>query len=280
MKLNLKKFWGSYMTEFDEKKRPFFAFAAASAAWLLIAFILGWTAESPDDCSGTFSCLSANEWGDYLAGVFAPLAFLWLIAAVVLQSRELAAQREELNLTRQEMKDQRKVMKEQADEARNQAEFIGVQTQILERQEATARRKDEIERLNRTLSDIGDLIRLRFNRIESLGGFSNTTNSVVFVYFTVVDKWDRDKVILEFSRFLRNAARNSGLLEPFQLSDTVTVPAAHLANAVTLCLDLAKGIGSGEQNLLERLEIPEMREALLTLLGETAVDLQSVPNEM
>lgn len=264
------------MKNYKEKKPPFLAFVMASVVWLLVAFAFGWTAKSPDNCSGTFSCLSANEWGDYLAGVFAPLAFLWLIAAVVLQSRELAAQREELNLTRQEMQDQRMVMKEQAVEARNQAAFIGVQTQILERQEAAAHRKDEIDRLNRTLSEICDMIRLRFNRIPSLGGFSNTTNAVAFVHFTIADKWDRDKVIFEFSRFLRHGAGNSGLSAPFQLNDAVAVPAAHLANAVTQCLGLAKAIGTSEQDYLERLEIAEMRNALLALLG-TTVELESLP---
>lgn len=48
-------------------------------------------------------CHSFNELGDFLAGAFAPVAFLWLIVAVYIQSRELAAQRAELSLTREEM---------------------------------------------------------------------------------------------------------------------------------------------------------------------------------
>lgn len=39
--------------------------------------------------------------GDYLAGAFSPLAFLWLIAAVFLQKQELEAQRYELRQTRE-----------------------------------------------------------------------------------------------------------------------------------------------------------------------------------
>lgn len=39
------------------------------------------------------ACLSLNEFGDYLAGSFAPLAFLWLMIAVLIQSAELGAQK-------------------------------------------------------------------------------------------------------------------------------------------------------------------------------------------
>ena len=41
--------------------------------------------------------------GGFSQGVFAPLAFLWLIIATILQSRELKLQREQLALTRHEM---------------------------------------------------------------------------------------------------------------------------------------------------------------------------------
>ena len=43
-----------------------------------------------------------NEIGDTLAGIAGALAFLWIIVTVMLQSKELAAQRAELQLTRME----------------------------------------------------------------------------------------------------------------------------------------------------------------------------------
>lgn len=49
-----------------------------------------------------FGCRSINELGDFFAGAFAPLAFLWLVVAVFIQSRELKEQREELKLTNKE----------------------------------------------------------------------------------------------------------------------------------------------------------------------------------
>ncbi|WP_299924197.1 hypothetical protein [uncultured Pelagimonas sp.] len=41
-----------------------------------------------------------NELGDFLAGVFAPLAFFWLGGTVFIQTKELAEQRKELSQTR------------------------------------------------------------------------------------------------------------------------------------------------------------------------------------
>ncbi|MDA5241027.1 hypothetical protein EXN32_22470 [Agrobacterium tumefaciens] len=68
-----------------------------------------------------------NSLGDFLAGLFAPVAFLWLVVTVFLQKQELA-------LTRQEMVETREVMIEQAAEARAQKEFVEQQTAIMKRQ--------------------------------------------------------------------------------------------------------------------------------------------------
>ncbi len=77
------------------------------------------------------SCLDPNELGDFLAGAFAPGAFIMLAVAVLIQSQELRAQRKELQLTRQEQKLTREVLVKQAGEAKATAEFMGQQTQIL-----------------------------------------------------------------------------------------------------------------------------------------------------
>lgn len=69
------------------------------------------------------SRLTLNAFGDFLAGICAPLAFLWLFVATMVQSQELAAQRAELKLTRLEFEANREV-------ATAQVRFIGEQTQI------------------------------------------------------------------------------------------------------------------------------------------------------
>lgn len=122
-----------------------YLFLFISIVWVLVAFYVGWTAlpsASEDGCYGTYSCLTANEWGDYLAGVFAPLAFIWLVATVWIQSDELKEQRRELSLTRKEFELNRKVMEGQVEEAKKQADFIEQQTRILS-DEADSRRRHE-----------------------------------------------------------------------------------------------------------------------------------------
>lgn len=52
----------------------------------------------------SFFLAPSNEIGDTLAGIAGALAFLWIIVTVMLQSKELAAQREELQLTRKEFR--------------------------------------------------------------------------------------------------------------------------------------------------------------------------------
>lgn len=55
-----------------------------------------------------------NALGDFLAGVFAPLAFIWLVAAVIIQ-------REELKSSRQQFDDSQTVIQEQLDYIRDQS---------------------------------------------------------------------------------------------------------------------------------------------------------------
>lgn len=71
-----------------------------------------------------FSCMSHNELGDYLAGASAPLAFLWLVVAVFIQSKELAAQREELKLTRSEYSQTREEMKASTNQLKAQTNLL------------------------------------------------------------------------------------------------------------------------------------------------------------
>jgi hypothetical protein len=61
-----------------------------------------------------------NEWGDFLAGVFAPLAFGWLVYGYYLQREELVLQRRELKAT--------------ADANRDQATHLAAQVELLARQ--------------------------------------------------------------------------------------------------------------------------------------------------
>lgn len=72
---------------------------AAFAMYLLVVDLLYKSPRAECETGGRptqTACLSANEIGDAIAGIFSPLAFLAAVAALLLQTRELAAQRREI----------------------------------------------------------------------------------------------------------------------------------------------------------------------------------------
>ncbi|WP_421423455.1 hypothetical protein [Agrobacterium rosae] len=77
-----------------------------------------------------FEATKLNSLGDFLAGIFAPIAFIWVAVAVFIQSRELAEQRKELKLNRQEFVENRSVMKDQAKAAQAQVDAAEEQVAI------------------------------------------------------------------------------------------------------------------------------------------------------
>jgi hypothetical protein len=78
--------------------------------------------------------LPANNFGDFLAGAFAPVAFLWLAIAVLLQRREL-------ELQRQELKHNREALTLQAEELRRTVEENAAQARSLEASKEYARQE-------------------------------------------------------------------------------------------------------------------------------------------
>lgn len=80
-----------------------------------------------------------NAFGDFLAGAFAPLAFLWLALTVWLQSRELRLQRRELQQNGE-------ALRLQAEELRNSVEQLRKQTE-LRQTDAQEREREKRERM-------------------------------------------------------------------------------------------------------------------------------------
>ena len=87
----------------------------------------------------TFLGLSPNEVGDFLAGVFGPLAFLWLVFGYYQQGEELKHSVEALKLQAEELRNSVEQQKELVEVSR---EAIQLETSEKERQEK--RRKVEI----------------------------------------------------------------------------------------------------------------------------------------
>lgn len=63
----------------------------ASFVWIVAAGLLAWLRQAD------LWAMELNEWGDFFAGVFAPLAFLWLVLGYLQQGEELRMQAAELN---------------------------------------------------------------------------------------------------------------------------------------------------------------------------------------
>lgn len=87
----------------DSNAETFLAWLSARAvrlsfAWLLFwaGVVVGWVATVRGNPMGL------NEWGDWLAGVSAPLAFFWLVLGYYHQREELRLQREDLRLQRRD----------------------------------------------------------------------------------------------------------------------------------------------------------------------------------
>jgi hypothetical protein len=98
-----------------------------SVLWAVLAlWMFAGAAPCAEKMKLVFQCLKANERGDMLAGVFAPLALVWLVATVIIQSTELKEQRNELI-------EGRKVNQAQAS-------FIGEQTSYLKDERESAKR--------------------------------------------------------------------------------------------------------------------------------------------
>lgn len=79
--------------------------------------------------------LDVNAIGDALGGAFGPLAFVFLAAALIVQSMELAAQRYEIDETQSVMAAQLEVAREQVQETKTAIELTKQQTMILRRQQ-------------------------------------------------------------------------------------------------------------------------------------------------
>lgn len=75
--------------------------------------------------------MDANEWGDFLSGIFSPLAFFWLLYAAL-------AQKEELKLQRNEIKENNETQKKQQEQLERQANALDAQVARLEAQATAA----------------------------------------------------------------------------------------------------------------------------------------------
>ncbi len=92
-----------------------------SSIWLLFVFI--YSIQSEDKFWG----LELNEFGDFLAGGIAPIAFLWFVLAFFQQSKELKQNTSILDLQREELKLTREEMAKQSEQLTLQTKYMAIQ---------------------------------------------------------------------------------------------------------------------------------------------------------
>ncbi|MGB0126610.1 MAG: hypothetical protein WBP72_03150 [Rhodocyclaceae bacterium] len=97
-------------------ERRFYFGLVATIIWIAtMALLFRW--------SGTeASHLRPNEWGDFFAGIFAPLAFLWLVLGYLQQGEELRLSTEALRLQAEELKNSVEQQRELVEVTRQQVE--------------------------------------------------------------------------------------------------------------------------------------------------------------
>lgn len=212
------------------------------------------------------ACRSLNELGDFLAGAFAPVAFLWLVAAVLIQAQELRAQREELAMTRQELADSREVMKVQAEQARNQAlqaqrqaDFIGEQTENLRRQSEEAHR----ERQDRVFEEL-----LHATHKESLSKLSSaehhvqTESGLNLSRFPDFRKQTYDEAFFDMAQHLDNLRLLLRSISKTARWPLNTEPLIELSNSIIIAIAMESKISPAGQVKMNSLGLKRIHSSI------------------
>jgi hypothetical protein len=212
------------------------------------------------------ACRSFNELGDFLAGAFAPVAFLWLVAAVLIQAQELRAQREELAMTRQELANSREVMKEQAEQARNQAlqaqrqaDFIGEQTENLRRQSEEAHR----ERQDRVFEEL-----LHATHKDSLSKLSSAEHNVQtetglnLSRFPDFRRQTYDEAFFDMARHLDNLRLLLRSISKTARWPLNTEPLIELSNSISIAIAMESKISPAGQVKMNSLGLKRIKSSI------------------
>ncbi|PYB71437.1 hypothetical protein DMY87_19055 [Rhizobium wuzhouense] len=205
-----------------------------------------------------------------MAGAFAPVAFLWLVAAVLIQAQELRAQREELAMTRQELADSREVMREQAEQARNQAlqaqrqaDFIGEQTENLRRQSEEAHR----ERQDRVFEEI-----LHATHKESLSNLSNaehhvqTESGLNLSRFPDFRRKTYDEAFFDMAQHLENLRLLLRSISKTARWPLNTEPLIELSNSINIAIAMESKISPAGQVKMNSLGLKRIHSSIREII--------------
>ncbi|MGO8099260.1 hypothetical protein AB9F46_02475 [Rhizobium leguminosarum] len=220
-----------------------------SAVYITAAIcLIGSYAHHDVNCDGAYSCLTVEDWGTFLSGVFAPLAFIWLVISVRIQASELKAQREELQQSREVMTEQ--------------AAFIGAQTRILEAQWLNQQRDNQLREFDECLTSLVALLKFRLNGddflVGTVRGGQGKGELGVYADPTV----QRDEFLAQFGHQLHTSPGGKGFGEPIRFADQYRAVGEE---ALTLCntlIHMAKQLQGFSALTIGRLRIERLIEDL------------------
>lgn len=261
--------------------------SAISLVYIGIVYLL---IKETETCAGTaisanwfkgfwdqyLGCRSVNELGDTLAGAFAPVAFLWLMGAVFIQSQELKAQREELDETQEVMRAQLDVARQQVEETKASTALFKKQTEILE-DEQRSRKRDEADELFdsmlekvKTYIDLANGLSVVLSRPNDNGPYGTTVQIVVFkgeVHEMSFEALFRGMIHrLKQSDETLNRYGDQHFVEDWTERTNFEIVHRHIQEAV----DFIPNLSSGYQVWAEALQIREVAVFLRSLI--TALD--------
>lgn len=113
----------------------------------------------------TASKLSFNEWGDFFAGTFAPLAFLWLVIGYFQQGEELGQNTKALEQQEKALQLQVKELKQSVEQQNKSAIALNKQSQIAGLMARLDANNNILENLERQ--------KIRLSKVESVDGEKN-----------------------------------------------------------------------------------------------------------
>jgi len=106
--------------EVKRKNTGIFISVAWVAFWLVVLY-----AKGPDEAK-----MDLNEWGDFMAGMFAPLAFLWLVLGYMQQGEELKQNTEALLQQEEALRLQVEELRQSVEQQRGLVEAANRQVDI------------------------------------------------------------------------------------------------------------------------------------------------------
>ena len=207
------------------------------------------------------NCLSPSEVGDWLAGIFAPLAFILLGGTVFLQSLELIEQRNELEETRDVFRQQARLIEEQVREAKRSGDLFEKQTEMAAAEARILDEKKAAEDLNAETNLISNLPALMMEGMQ--------LNSKHGSSFTIGD-YEEPKYI-KVRKSVSVGGRYSSLLDALNTAENILAQADEGDDVGEVsALDDAVSAYRRINDLLPRLSLAE-RYAVADLKPEQCV---------